>query len=258
MSILFDQIAFGPIQSRRFGLSLGVNLLPLNQKYCNYDCIYCECGLTEKAEREKISLFTPEEIRKALEKRLKELQEQGISPDSITFAGNGEPSMHPRFPEIIDDTLRLRDRYFPKAKVTVLSNATMLQKDVVKQALQKVDNNILKLDAGSNEMYQKINRPLGKVTIDEIVSRLMEFQGNLTVQTLFLRGEVDGEIIDNTTDPEVSVWLGHLNRIRPHTVMLYPIERETPFSTLQKISETELSKIAQQVEKLGIEAKVYS
>lgn len=256
--ILFDEIIFGPVKSRRFGVSLGINLLPLDSKLCSFDCIYCECGLTDHQKRHKPELYQRELILASLESRFNGLIESHLVPDSITFAGNGEPTMHPDFSNILDGVIRLRDVYFPKAKVTVLSNATMLNRYHVREALLKVDNNILKLDAGTNAVFQAINRPLNSITIEEVVERLVEFKGDLTIQTLFLRGNIKGVTIDNTIETEVEAWLRHLGRIKPKLVMLYPIDRRTPFASLEKIDPEELASLAKRVEAIGLKVEVFS
>jgi wyosine [tRNA(Phe)-imidazoG37] synthetase (radical SAM superfamily) len=255
--ILFDEIVFGPVRSRRFGISLGMNLLPLTEKLCSYNCIYCECGLTGHEKGHKPRLFSATQIRESLREQLIYLKSERVFPDNITFAGNGEPTLHPEFPEIIDNTIELRDIYFPEAKITVLSNATMLNREIVRETLLKVDNNVLKLDAGTEETFQKINRPLNKVSLSEVVERLCMFKGNLTVQTLFVRGEVSGDKIDNTIESEVKPWLSILERIKPKLVMLYPIDRRTPYSSLEKISELELNRLAERVEEAGLKAEVF-
>jgi wyosine [tRNA(Phe)-imidazoG37] synthetase (radical SAM superfamily) len=256
--ILFDEIIFGPVKSRRFGVSLGINLLPLDLKLCSFDCIYCECGLTGHEKARKPELYKTERILASLEDRLKGLAGSHLIPDSITFAGNGEPTMHPDFGKIIDGVILLRNQYFPAARITVLSNATMLNRNHVKEALLKADNNVLKLDAGTNSTFQAINRPLSPISIEEVVDRLVEFKGDLTIQTLFLRGNINGVMVDNTTKPEVEAWLGHMGRIRPKLVMLYPIDRLTPFAALEKISPSELASIARQVEAIGLKAEVFN
>lgn len=255
--ILFDEIVFGPVRSRRFGVSLGINLLPLDSKLCSYDCIYCECGLTKHEAGHRPKLYSGAEIRNSLQQRFEALSQESLAPDNITFAGNGEPTLHPEFAAIIDDTLALRDQYFPGAKITVLSNATMLNRPAVVEALKKIDNNVLKLDAGTDETFRAINRPLSPVTLAEVIDRLAAFEGDLTIQTLFVRGSVDGRIVDNTTEEEVSLWLGHLQRIRPALVMLYPIDRRTPYGSLEKVSEAELHALAAKVESIGLKAEVF-
>jgi wyosine [tRNA(Phe)-imidazoG37] synthetase (radical SAM superfamily) len=255
--ILFDDIVFGPLKSRRFGISLGINLLPAKAKICSFNCIYCECGLTGNEVIEKAQLFTPGEIRNSLEKRFKALQTENVYPDSLTFAGNGEPTLHPKFARIVDDVCELRDTYFPKAKITVLSNSTMLYKQSVHEALLKVDNNVLKLDAGTQDTFDRINRPVKKILLADMIGHLCSFKGNITIQTLFLRGMVNGLTVDNTTNAEVDAWLGHLQRIQPKLVMLYPIDRRTPFVSLEKITLAELDALANQVRGIGLNAEVY-
>jgi wyosine [tRNA(Phe)-imidazoG37] synthetase (radical SAM superfamily) len=196
-------------------------------------------------------------VREHLEEKLKSMKKTGIRPDAITFAGNGEPTIHPQFPEIFEDVVKLKDEYFPEARVSVLSNASTLDKPAILQALKKSGNSILKLDAGTEKMFQLINGPRSGITLHSIVEKLKEFKGELIIQTLFLRGSLNGEKIDNTSEPELSRWLEHIRDIRPQYVMLYPIDRETPVKTLEKISFAELGRIADRVEKLGIKAHVY-
>lgn len=256
--MLFNEIIFGPIKSRRLGTSLGVNVLPIQTKYCTFDCIYCECGWTNADQEEKAKLYTRAQIREAMEIRFPELLAQNIIPDSITFAGNGEPTIHPDFMGITEDTIVLRDRYFPKAKLTILSNASLIKRPRVKETLYKFDNRILKLDAGSEEMFNRINRPLGKSTFFNIIDELVSFEGNLIIQTLFFKGESDGQIIDNTSKEEVDLWLGHLKKINPRFVMLYGLDRDTPAKNLVKLSKKEIDRIADQVRAIGIKADVYA
>ena len=257
MSFLFHDIVFGPVKSRRLGVSLGVNLLPAEAKYCTFNCIYCECGWTHEKIQGENKLPTRELVRDRLEEKLKSMNELGMRPDAITFAGNGEPTIHPQFPEIFEDAIQLKDQYFPEANVSVLSNASTLDKPAVFQALKKSGNNILKLDAGTENMFRLINGPRSGITLHSIVEKLKEFKGELIIQTLFLRGNLDGKKIDNTAEPEISRWLEHIRDIAPKYVMIYPIDRETPLESLEKISFAELGKIADRVEKLGIKAQVY-
>jgi wyosine [tRNA(Phe)-imidazoG37] synthetase (radical SAM superfamily) len=256
--ILFDEIVFGPLKSRRFGISLGINLLPADIKICSFNCIYCECGLTKPNPAVKSKLFKPGQIRFSLEQRFKALQQENVYPDSLTFAGNGEPTLHPQFATIVDDVVKLRDTYFPRARVTVLSNATMLHKESVRKALLKIDGNVLKLDAGTQVTFDQINRPSKAITLENIVNQLCDFEGHVIIQTMFLRGSLGGQVVDNTTEAEVSAWLGHLARIRPKLVMLYPIDRRTPVESLQKIPAGELDAIATRVKQIGINAEVYN
>lgn len=256
-TFLFNETVFGPIHSRRLGNSLGVNLLPKDYKYCNYNCIYCECGWTFEADKEKIILPKREDVKQLLVGKLKQLKKENSTVDSITFAGNGEPTIHPQFSLIIEDTIKVRNEYFPEAKITVLSNATQLSKRSVIQALKKVDNNILKLDAGSDELFQIINLPKNKLHIDRVVDFLAGFNGGLIVQTMFLRGKIDGKAVDNTTDEEVSLWIEKLKRIKPKYVMMYSIDRDTPAKYLVKIEKEKMREIACKVEAESIHAEVY-
>jgi len=255
--ILFDEIVFGPVKSRRFGVSLGINLMPLNGKLCSFNCIYCECGLTDEKKKEKMRLFSAAEINSSLQSRFEALKEAGLNPDNITFAGNGEPTLHPEFEAIIDNTILLRNRFFPKAMITVLSNATRLDRANVKSALLKLDNNVLKLDAGSDATFQAINRPTYPITLEKVVQELKKFDGNLVIQTMLIRGSVDGKQVDNTTEEELSLWLNHVKNINPKLVMLYPIDRQTPYKTLEKVPEAEFQALAAKVEVLGIKAEVF-
>lgn len=255
--ILFDDIIFGPVKSRRFGTSLGINLLPLDSKLCSFDCVYCECGLTGRKKAHKPRLFRKEQILEALRLKLNELKGTPDEPDSITFAGNGEPTMHPDFPEILDEVINTRNQLLPSAKITVLSNATLLRRKHIREALLKADNNVLKLDAGTDAMFQLINRPMSPLTLQEVVEQLMVFKGNLTIQTLFLRGVIENNLIDNTLPHEVEAWLQILKLLQPKLVMIYPIDRLTPFANLQKISHQELSQIAEKVVSAGLKAEVF-
>jgi wyosine [tRNA(Phe)-imidazoG37] synthetase (radical SAM superfamily) len=254
-TFLFDSIIFGPVQSRRLGVSLGINLLPNDVKYCTFDCVYCECGWTYHTHN--IRLHPRSEVYNALEQMLQKMQEEGRGPDNITFAGNGEPTVHPDFAEIIDDTIALRDKYFPDAKISVLSNATRVHKPSIREALKKVDQNILKLDTANDRLLRLINRPKTKLDVRTIVERLKKFEGDLTVQTMFIRGNYLGESFDNTTPEEVDAWIELLKEIKPRNVMIYPIERDTPTHSLEKISREELEVIAEKVRAAGMEVLVY-
>ncbi len=253
-TFLFDSIVFGPIRSRRLGASLGINLLPINSKFCSFDCIYCECGWTD--EKQKGKLPTREDVRKYLDEKLKDMKAKGEELDVITYAGNGEPTMHPQFASIIDDSIELRDKYFPWARIAVLSNSTMLYKPAVVDALKKVDQNILKLDSAFDSTISLLNQPRVKFSADEVVKNLKSLEGNLIIQTLFLRGNFDGKTIDNTTDKEVSGWLEMVQDIRPKEVMIYTIARDTPAAGLEKVSLKDLKAIAAKVEALGIPVQV--
>jgi wyosine [tRNA(Phe)-imidazoG37] synthetase (radical SAM superfamily) len=196
-------------------------------------------------------------VKNLLEKKLIDLINTHNIPDSLTFAGNGEPTLHPNFNEIIDDTINLRNHYFPKAKISVLSNATQINKPEILSALLKIENRILKLDAGSNEMFQRINHPSSAITLQDIITGLLSFKGNVTIQTLFLRGNISGLPIDNTTEKEINLWLEHLKIINPERVMIYPIARNTPLDNIEIISKEELDQIGRKVQSLGIETEIY-
>ncbi len=255
MTSLFSDIIFGPVRSRRLGLSLGVNLLPLDSKLCNFDCIYCECGWN--AERRGSGRFNrKDDVVAALEKKLREMVSQGEIPDVITFAGNGEPTLHTDFEQIIEATIKLRNEIVPTAKVSVLSNATNIGKSSVRAALMRVDNNILKLDSASTAVAKAINHPQGDYSIENVVENMMLFSGNLIVQSMFLRGECDGQRIDNTAKAEVEAWLRLIEKISPRSVMVYSIDRDTPCQTLQKVGKEELNAIAEKVRALGIACSV--
>ena len=246
-TIIYPSPIFGPVQSRRLGISLGINLLPADGKVCSFDCIYCECGFNEDHRPQK-PMPTHEEVAIALEKKLQQMQEDGQMPDVLTFAGNGEPTCHPHFPEIIDDTIRLRNQYCPKAKVSVLSNSTMIHRQSVHDALMRVDNNILKLDTVDPDFIRKVDHPAGTYDVEKIIERMKAFNGHLIIQTMFLKGNG----IDNTSDNYVNPWLQAVREIAPKQVMIYTIDRETPDQTLRKATHEELDAIRDRVIAAGI------
>lgn len=255
MTSLYDNIIFGPVRSRRLGLSLGVNLLPIESKLCSFDCIYCECGWNAD-HLGKRRFNAREDVSAMLDETLARMVKEGTPPDVITFAGNGEPTMHPDFESIIDDTIALRDKHCPAAKVSVLSNATQIHREDVRRALRCVDNNILKLDSAFDATVQLVNKPQGTYTVAHTVELLKAFDGDLIVQTMFLRGEYEGQRVDNTTEEEVSAWLKLVAEIRPKQVMVYSLDRDTPCQTLEKVEKEELRAIAARVEALGIACSV--
>ena len=255
-TILFDKIVFGPVQSRRLGISLGMNLLPTDGKFCSFNCIYCECGLNEE-RRTHSKLPTRNEVKEALIQKLSSMKVEGITPDVITFAGNGEPTMHPEFSGIIDDTIETRNRFFPNTKIAVLSNSTMLHKEEVFQALNKIEDNILKLDSVLDSRIQQINVPnTPSFTFDKLLKQLCRFNGNLIIQTMFLRGEIGGNSVTNTTEEEITGWLKALKQIQPKQVMIYTIDRETPIKNLQKVTKEELKVIADRARQEGFDVTV--
>lgn len=255
-TILFHEIVFGPIHSRRLGSSLGMNLLPYDGKLCSFDCIYCECGYN-KDFRTKTKLPSQENVKAALEDKLIQLQKEGTPIDVITFAGNGEPTMHPQFAGIIDDTIELRDKYYPNAKISVLSNAMHIGKQKVFDTLKKVDNNILKLDSAIIDTVRLIDRPnSSEYSIQKQIELFKRFEGNFIMQTMFVRGSHNGKIVDNTTEEEVSAWLEAVKATHPKEVMVYSIDRETPEKNLVKVPVEKLREIAKRVEELGIKVNV--
>lgn len=254
---LFEQIIFGPIKSRRLGISLGVNLLPTLKKHCTFNCVYCECGWTETHE---ISDGFPKAdmIRQALEQKLQAMQKKNALLDTLTFAGNGEPTIHPQFPLIVKHVTELRDQYFPEARVAVLTNASRAFDPHITEALMQTDQPILKLDAGTEETFQKINNPRINISLSDIIHALKALKGKAIIQTLFVKGHHKGIVIDNTTEEEIQAWLQHLKELQPAMVMIYPIARSTPEESLEKIPFEKLNEIAARVEALGIETEVYN
>ena len=230
MTSLYDNIIFGPVHSRRLGLSLGVNLLPIESKLCSFDCIYCECGWN--ADHRGARRFNArEDVRRMLAETLDRMCAAGTPPDVITFAGNGEPTLHPDFEAIIDDQIGRED---------------------VRRALLRVDNNLLKLDSAFDETVRLINNPAGNYTVARTVELMKLFEGHLIVQTMFLRGMCNGRRVDNTTEREVAAWLDLVREIAPRQVMVYSLDRDTPCPTLEKVPKEELQAIARRVEQAGI------
>lgn len=243
-TILFHHIVFGPIKSRRLGNSLGVNLLPQFGKWCSFDCIYCECGWNKDGKADT-RLPSKEEVYKALETRLHTLKEEGTPIDTITFSGNGEPTLHPHFPEIIDFTLTLRDKLYPQAKVSVLTNATQLGNARIREALMKVNNPILKIDSPLEKMVSLIDRPNANYSLAQTIDNIKLFHGNFILQTMFLKGEVDGNTIDSTNQEHCEAWIKLVKELKPREVMMYTLDRETPAKDLKKVSVEEMTAIAQ-------------
>ena len=255
-TILHATPVFGQVKSRRLGVSLGVDLLPGSGKVCTFDCIYCECGLNDERKTSE-KLPSTEFVISELEKRLQLMASQGQGPDVITFAGNGEPTAHPDFGVIINETIRLRDLYFPKAKISVLSNGTQVHKPSVFDALLKVDNNILKLDTVNEAYIARVNRPSSHYRVANQIEAFKRFNGQLIIQTMFLKGyDLSGQSVDNTTDEYVLPWLAAIKEIAPHEVMVYTIDRETPDSSLQKASRQELDRIGQLVRQQNVAVQI--
>lgn len=252
-TVIYPSPIFGPVHSRRLGVSLGINLLPEDGKLCTFDCVYCECGFN-KERRPKKGFPSRKEVCEALENKLKEMQSDGVAPDVLTFAGNGEPTIHPQFANIIDDTCRLRDTYFPDAKISVLSNSTQILKPQVFEALKKVDNNILKLDTVDMDYISRVDRPTGHYDLNGLIERMKEFKGKCIIQTMFMKGSVDGKEVDNTSDAFVMPWLEIVKEIAPSQVMIYTIDRETPAHGLEKATHEELDRIVSLLQKEGLHA----
>lgn len=250
-TIIYPSPIFGPVHSRRLGISLGINLMPADGKICTFNCIYCECGLNED-HRPTLPRPARELVAEKLEAKLKEMTADGQLPDVLTFAGNGEPTCHPHFAEIIDDTIRLRDQYCPKAKVSVLSNATMIQHQKVHDALMRVDNNIQKLDTIDPLYINKVDQPAIPYDVHQVIEHLKAFQGHVIIQTMFMRGEGEEEYVDNTSDTFVDPWLEAVKEIKPQQVMIYTIDRETPTQGLLKATHEQLDQIRDRVIAAGI------
>ena len=255
-TFLFDQIIFGPVKSRRLGVSLGVNLLPTDSKVCSFDCIYCECGWTPRKRSQKAILPPRALVKQKMEEKLMDMIANNELPDVITFAGNGEPTLHPEFEGIMDDTIELRNQLAPKARIAVLSNATMLHKPAVVRALLKVEDNIQKLDSAFEETIRRIDCPASNFRLKDVVENLKSFKGKVIIQTLFLKGNFKNEIIDNTTEEELAEWMKLIVEIKPSQVMIYTIDRDTPATGLEKVKIEELNLIAQRVRALGFQVQV--
>ena len=250
--MLFESIVYGPIRSRRLGVSLGMNLMPTATKLCTFDCIYCECGWNQPALHPLLP--SRNEVRQALENQLSTSKE---CLDVITFSGNGEPTLHPDFLGIIQDTCALRDIYYPEAKVSVLSNSTQLGRKDVVEGLMLCDNRILKLDSAIDATMRLIDKPVNsQLTVQQIVEWLQLFDGDFTLQTCFLRGKYQGQVIDNTTDEELAAWYEVIDALHPHQVMMYVIDRETPLKTLEKIPAEKMEAIAHPLRAKGIDVVV--
>lgn len=246
--MLFDTIVYGPIHSRRLGVSLGINLMPTITKLCTFDCVYCECGWNQPVSHPLLP--TREQVREALSLKL---SSQSSQLDVITFSGNGEPTLHPDFLGIIQDTCALRDQHSPRAKISVLSNSTQLGRPDVVEALRLCDNRILKLDSAIDATMHLIDQPVNpNLSVEQIAQWLSVFEGDFTLQTCFLRGEYNGQIIDNTTSEELSAWYAMVQRLQPKHVMIYVIDRATPLQTLSKIPAPEMEAIAAPLRKKGI------
>lgn len=239
---LYTTHIMGPIHSRRLGVSLGVNLLPTDGKVCSFDCVYCECGWNADHRGGKLPVAA--DVIAQLEAKLKQMKEAGEPLDVITFAGNGEPTLHPDFALVIDRTLALRDTYYPEVKVSVLSNATRMTVPAVYKALMRVDNNILKLDGAFDETVRLIDQPVDShYSVKDVVDGMKAYKGQLIVQTMFVRGEHNGQSFDNTTPAEVDAWRNLMRVINPHQIMVYSLDRPTPEKNLTAVSKAQMEEI---------------
>ena len=246
--VLFGSTVFGPIHSRRLGVSLGINLSPNDGKICSFDCVYCEAGYNSQGAG-TTGLPSRESVKTQLHQKLETMKNRGETLDVITFSGNGEPTLHPDFPGIIDDVLALRDEYFPKAKVSVLTNSTRIFTPEVVKALEKVDNNILKLDSAIESTMRLVDQPnMPSFTVAKVVDALKQFKGSGIIQTMLLRGEHNGEKIDNTTPEEISALIKAYKEIDPREIMIYSLDRSTPEEKLVKVQKEELEKIGKEIE----------
>lgn len=248
---LFDKIVFGPIHSRRFGQSLGINLLPIQSKMCSFNCVYCECGWnTHNCLDFQNGLVPLELFEQALEEKLIKLNNSNEDFDVITFAGNGEPTLHKDFEAIIDKTIELRNKYCPNTKIVVLTNSTQLHRENVVNALNKIEMPVLKIDSVNQDTFRNINLPAGNLKIENIIENIKKIH-NPIIQTIFLRGEVKGVYINNTTDEEINNYIEVLNEISPSLIMIYPIDRPPPAQNLEKLSKEEIIKIANKIQAAG-------
>ena len=250
-TVIYPSPIFGPIHSRRLGVSLGINLMPADGKICSFDCIYCECGFNAE-RRPTLPRPTRAEVSNALEQRLKQMQAEGTAPDVLTFAGNGEPTLHPDFADIIGDTIGLRDSYFPTARISVLTNSTAAHRPDIHDALMRVDNNIMKLDTVCPTYIALANRPAGRYHVDRVIETMRSFGSHAVIQTMFMKGSYNGIDMDNTTERYVTPWLEKVKYIAPREVMIYTIDRETPDHDLRKATPAELNAIRDRVIAAGI------
>lgn len=256
-TFLWESIAFGPIRSRRLGQSLGINLMPVDEKICTFNCLYCECGWTLEKNLNARAPYPLDTVLEAIERKLVDCRRSDTPVDSLTFSGNGEPTLYPWFGQVIDRLLVLRDKYYPEAVITCLSNATQLYRQEVIAALKRIENPMLKLDAGSQAMLDTVNAPVVPVDIEQVTGQLCQFDGNLVIQTLFFSGEREGRVFDNSIDPEWSLWLERIRRIRPKRLVIYSLDRETPALDLRKFDKDYLEGIVAKLRAEGFNAEAY-
>lgn len=250
--MLREETVFGPIRSRRLGVSLGINLLPSDGKVCNFDCIYCECGWNRDGAGGG-PLPTAAEVRTALKSKLESLGDWCAEVDSITFSGDGEPTLNPDFPQIIDDTLALRDEFCPGASVSVLSNATRVDRQEIFRALRKVDNPIMKIDAPTTALAARINRPAPGYDVSRVVKSLEKFGGDFVLQTMFLRSE----LFDSSSPEVLGGWMDIVRTLKPRKVMVYTVDRPTPASCISKLSVGEMESLVKPLVGEGFDVSIY-
>lgn len=249
--ILYDSPIFGPVHSRRLGISLGINLLPPDGKWCSFDCIYCECGLNQDSKATAV-LPTREAVGEKLKEKLEALKKNNIIPDVLTFAGNGEPTLHPDFPDIVKEVIRVRDEYCPSAKISILSNSTRVTDDKVRAALLLLDNPIMKLDTVDASYIENVDRPVGAYDVEKIIQGLKAMQGKCIIQTMFMKGRG----VNDLTEEYLQPYLACLKEINPRSVMIYTIDRATPVDGLEKASHGELDAVAERIRALGLKCTV--
>lgn len=254
-TILFNQIVFGPIKSRRLGISLGINLLPTHGKFCNFDCLYCECGFNKDFNQDK-TLPKYQDIIDAISYKLINHDQLIGKIDTITFSGNGEPTLHPDFHKIIDKTLELRDLFAKEAKVSVLTNGSMINRETVKNALLKIDNPIIKIDSAKEDVIYLLDRPQYKYSLENMIENLKPFENKYILQTMFLKGKFNGLEIDSTISEDVNLWYDIVYKTKPREIMIYTIDRETPAKDLSKVSISELEKIASPLIERGFKVSI--
>ena len=254
-TFLFNEIIFGPVKSRRLGNSLGINLLPTKNKLCNFNCIYCECGLNDNSST--VSYPQRELVASELEKKLSGLKTENNLPDVITFAGNGEPTMHPQFEDIINDTILLRNSYAHQCQITVLSNATMLHNTKVMNALKRVDKAFMKIDSAIESTTKIINQPTNAVPLKTLASQMQQLGEKLIIQTMFIRGTANGKQLDNTTMQEIEALTAFYRTTKPSEIHIYSIARDTPIETIETISKQELTKLATIISQQGFTVNVF-
>ena len=255
-TFLFNEIIFGPVHSRRLGVSLGINLLPVNKKYCNFNCIYCECGWSHLQKVVPGDIPSRVQVSDALRNKLNEMKNAGNKPDVITYAGNGEPAMHPDFAGIISDSIEIRDELCPDAEIAVLTNASLIHREEIAEALAKADQNILKLDTVNPEIFRMLNCPSPGINIGTIIENLARLKGRKIIQSMFVRGEWKGKVIDNSGDEEVNGLIRAYRKIQPDRIMVYTFARDTAAEGLKKVSLPELNRIAGRIREAGFWVEV--